>query len=83
MPDRKEAARSLVTAAVRARNIAAPTFVRINPLEDGVGLADLAEVVSPGLSGIMLPKARAISQLEAGGPPRAARPILVCPAAFA
>jgi citrate lyase subunit beta/citryl-CoA lyase len=64
-PDRKEAARSLVATAVQARNIAAPTFVRINPLEEGVGLADLAEVVSPGLSGIMLPKAQATSQLEA------------------
>jgi citrate lyase subunit beta/citryl-CoA lyase len=64
-PGRKEAARGLVAEAVRARNIVAPTFVRINPLEDGVGLADLAEVVSPGLSGIMLPKAQDTSQLEA------------------
>ena len=50
---------------MRAGNIAAPTFVRINPLEDGLGYADLAQVVAPGLRGVMLPKAATTPQLEA------------------
>jgi len=64
-PDRKVTARSLVAETVRARSIAAPTFVRINPLEDGLGYADLAQVVAPGLRGVMLPKAATTAQLEA------------------
>lgn len=64
-PDQKEKARELVAAAVRTGNIAAPTFVRINALEDGLGRADVAEVVAPGLQGIMLPKAQSVSQLKA------------------
>lgn len=66
-PDQKQTARSLVAKAVRARNIAVPTFVRINPLEDGSGYADLAQVVAPGLQGVMLPKATTTAQLEALG----------------
>jgi len=64
-PDQKTTARSLVAEAVRARSIAAPTFVRINPLEGGLGYADLAQVVAPGLRGVMLPKAATTAQLEA------------------
>lgn len=36
--------------------LAARRFVRINPLDSGLALADLAAVVVPGLDGIMLPK---------------------------
>jgi citrate lyase subunit beta / citryl-CoA lyase len=64
-PDQKQRARELVAATVHAAGIAAPTFVRINPLEGGLGRADLAKVVAPGLRGIMLPKAQSVSQLEA------------------
>jgi len=36
--------------------LAARRFVRINPLDSGLALADLAAVVGPGLDGVMLPK---------------------------
>lgn len=64
-PDQKDRARELVAHSVRAGDVAAATFVRINPLEDGPGRADLTEVVAPGLHGIMLPKTQSVSQLEA------------------
>jgi citrate lyase subunit beta/citryl-CoA lyase len=57
-PAEKPAARSGA-----ARFISSPrardwkTFVRINPLDSGLALADLAAVVAPGLDGIVLPKA--------------------------
>lgn len=39
-------------------------FVRINAFDTGLALADLAEVVKPGLSGIMLPKANGSEDLQ-------------------
>ena len=62
-PEQKEMARDLVARSVRRGGIAALTFVRINPLEGGHGYADLARVVAPGLSGVMLPKAAGVGQL--------------------
>ncbi|MFZ2649141.1 MAG: CoA ester lyase [Burkholderiaceae bacterium] len=42
--------------AAHAAQLEARLFVRINPLDSGFALADLAAVVVPGLAGIMLPK---------------------------
>jgi citrate lyase subunit beta/citryl-CoA lyase len=39
-------------------------FVRINALDSGLALADLAAVVKPGLEGIMLPKASGARDVE-------------------
>jgi citrate lyase subunit beta / citryl-CoA lyase len=39
-----------------ASRIEARLFVRINPLDSGMAMQDLASVVVPGLAGIMLPK---------------------------
>jgi citrate lyase subunit beta / citryl-CoA lyase len=39
-----------------AARIEARLFVRINPLDSGLAMQDLASVVVPGLAGIMLPK---------------------------
>jgi citrate lyase subunit beta/citryl-CoA lyase len=40
------------------------TFVRINPLDSGLALADLGAVVVPGLDGIVLPKANSAADVE-------------------
>jgi citrate lyase subunit beta/citryl-CoA lyase len=50
---RKGAARFIGSSQARGWK----TFVRINPLDSGLALADLAAVVVPGLDGIVLPKA--------------------------
>ncbi len=42
--------------AAHAARIEARLFVRINPLDSGLAMQDLASVVVPGLAGIMLPK---------------------------
>jgi citrate lyase subunit beta/citryl-CoA lyase len=57
-PARKPAARQAAAAFVvaQAKAHSASLFVRINPLDSGLALDDLAAVVVPGLAGIMLPK---------------------------
>lgn len=50
---RQTAAEFLSDADTR---LTARRFVRINPLDSGLALADLAAVVVPGLDGILLPK---------------------------
>jgi citrate lyase subunit beta/citryl-CoA lyase len=54
----KPAARVAAAAFVErhAATLAAQLYVRINPLDSGLAMADLAAVVVPGLAGIMLPK---------------------------
>lgn len=51
-------ARQMATTfiAEQADQISASLFVRINPLDSGMAIDDLASVVQPGLAGIMLPK---------------------------
>ncbi|MFO1469372.1 MAG: CoA ester lyase, partial [Steroidobacteraceae bacterium] len=59
-PDNKPRARDLVTAFLRARpraHRASQLWVRINPLDSGLALADLAAVVAADPDGVMLPKA--------------------------
>lgn len=57
-PSRKEVARAIVSGLLDDR---APRdwrfFVRINPFDTGLTLADLAAVVKPGLDGLLIPKA--------------------------
>ena len=57
-PDRKPVAREMAAdfLARQASATASALFVRINPLDSGLALQDLAAVVRPGLAGIMLPK---------------------------
>jgi len=57
-PARKPAARQAAAAfvAAQAKVLSASLFVRMNPLDSGLALDDLAAVVVPGLAGIMLPK---------------------------
>ena len=57
-PAQKPAARAGAAAFVteQAQRLSAQLYVRINPLDSGLAMADLAAVVRPGLAGIMLPK---------------------------
>jgi citrate lyase subunit beta/citryl-CoA lyase len=54
----KAAARVSAAAFVaeHAARLSAQLYVRINPLDSGLAMLDLATVVVPGLAGIMLPK---------------------------
>jgi citrate lyase subunit beta/citryl-CoA lyase len=56
---RKDEARRGAAAfiAEQATKLKSALFVRINPLDSGLAMQDLAGVVAPGLAGIMLPKA--------------------------
>jgi len=53
----KPAARALVAEHLRSATRQQPQWVRINPLDGGHALADLAAIVPAGPDGIMLPKA--------------------------
>jgi citrate lyase subunit beta/citryl-CoA lyase len=57
-PAHKPAARIAAAEYIRdqASSLSARLFVRINPLDSGLALGDLAAIVVPGLAGIMLPK---------------------------
>lgn len=57
-PANKAAARQAAAGFLSGAGVglAARRFVRINPLDSGLALEDLAAVVMPGLDGIMLPK---------------------------
>ena len=57
-PSMKDAARSHVAALLEERSPRDWSFfVRINPFDTGLTLADLAAVVKPGLDGLLVPKA--------------------------
>jgi citrate lyase subunit beta/citryl-CoA lyase len=58
VPDRKPLAREMAAdfLAGQASATASALFVRINPLDSGLVLEDLAAVVRPGLAGILQPK---------------------------
>ncbi len=57
-PSRKPVARQSAAAYIgtQASRLAAQLYVRINPLDSGLALDDLAAIVVPGLAGVMLPK---------------------------
>lgn len=57
-PSQKDLARSMVSGLLdESAERKWKFFVRINPLDTGMTMADLAAVVKPGLDGILLPKA--------------------------
>jgi citrate lyase subunit beta/citryl-CoA lyase len=56
-PSRKDAARAMISSVITAGTRSWKCFVRINPLDSGFTLEDLAAVVKPGLDGVVLPKA--------------------------
>jgi citrate lyase subunit beta/citryl-CoA lyase len=56
-PSQKAGARAAVAERLGAAKAAGGCFVRINALDSGLALDDLAAVVRPGLDAIMLPKA--------------------------
>ena len=57
-PEHKPTARSMAAEflASEGQSTSAALYVRVNPLNSGMALQDLAAVVRPGLAGIMLPK---------------------------
>ncbi len=55
------AAAAFVTA--QANQLSSKLFVRINPLDSGMAMEDLATVVVPGLAGIMLPKSNSAADV--------------------
>jgi citrate lyase subunit beta/citryl-CoA lyase len=57
-PSMKVAAREKVAGWLAERSASdSAFFVRVNPFDTGLTLADLAAVVTPGLTGILVPKA--------------------------
>jgi hypothetical protein len=65
-PARKAAARGSATAfiAEHAARLQTQLYVRINPLDSGLAMQDLAAVVVPGLAGIMLPKTHSADDIR-------------------
>jgi citrate lyase subunit beta / citryl-CoA lyase len=62
---RKPQARKAVGAMLRETSIAVPRYVRVNTSTPAACLADLQEVVSPRLAGIVAPKADAARDVQA------------------
>ncbi len=62
---RKAGARGTAAAFItaHARQLGAQLYVRINPLDSGMAMGDLAAVVVAGLAGIMLPKTRSAADI--------------------
>ncbi|WP_290866531.1 CoA ester lyase [Aquabacterium sp.] len=65
-PSQKPAARQAAAQYLQSQGeqSKARLFVRINPLDSGLALDDLAAVLVPGLSGIMLPKVRGAADVQ-------------------
>lgn len=65
-PARKLLARAAAAQyiAAQAGSCAAQLYVRINPLDSGLALGDLAAVVVPGLAGVMLPKIHGAADVQ-------------------
>jgi citrate lyase subunit beta / citryl-CoA lyase len=64
-PSRKEGARHSAAEFITAHAASLTTrlLVRVNPFDTGLTMGDLAAVVVPGLSGIMLPKINSAADL--------------------
>lgn len=61
----KDMAREMVQSWLdQASEVEPALFVRINPLDGGLTLADLAAVVRPGLAGVLVPKANGVHDIE-------------------
>lgn len=63
-PAHKAAARDLVAELLARHSAPMDLWVRVNALDSGLTLADLAAVVRPGLRGILLPKANGAQDLD-------------------
>jgi citrate lyase subunit beta / citryl-CoA lyase len=65
-PPNKLVARGMAVDFIgaNAARLAAQLYVRINPLDSGMAMDDLAAVVLPGLAGIMLPKTRSADDIR-------------------
>ncbi|MFA7595174.1 MAG: CoA ester lyase [Novosphingobium sp.] len=64
-PSMKDTAREMVQGWLdQAGEVEPALFVRINPLDTGLTLADLSAVVRPGLAGILVPKANGAHDIE-------------------
>ncbi len=64
-PSMKDTAREMVQGWLdQAAEVEPALFVRINPLDTGLTLADLSAVVRPGLAGILVPKANGAHDIE-------------------
>ena len=63
-PQQKAAARALVSSLIGDRRDRAwACFVRVNALDTGLTLDDLAAVVKPGLDAVLIPKANGAADL--------------------
>ncbi|HEU0199532.1 MAG TPA: CoA ester lyase [Burkholderiaceae bacterium] len=60
-PIARAAAAEFITS--QAAQLSAGLFVRINPLDSGMAMEDLAAVVVPGLAGVMLPKTQSAADI--------------------
>lgn len=63
-PSRKTIARERVKGLLDGRSRSWSYLVRINPLETGLTLEDLAAIVRPGLDGILIPKVNGVQDVE-------------------
>jgi citrate lyase subunit beta/citryl-CoA lyase len=63
---RKAVARGMAAEFIAAHGaaIGARLYVRINPLDTALAMADLAAAVAPGLAGILLPKTRSAADIQ-------------------
>jgi citrate lyase subunit beta / citryl-CoA lyase len=67
-PSRKAAARAIVARLIdHARDLAWSFFVRVNALDTGLTLDDMAAVVKPGLDALLIPKANGAADVERVG----------------
>jgi citrate lyase subunit beta / citryl-CoA lyase len=63
-PSQKPSARELVAALIDRQDRRSRFFVRVNALDSGLALDDLAAVVRPGLDALLIPKASGAADLE-------------------
>ena len=63
-PDRKDLARDQVIAALRKGGYRAETVVRINPLSDKLGAADIKAAARSGCHAVLLPKVESAKEVR-------------------
>ena len=63
-PDRKDVARDQVIAALRKGGYRAETVVRVNPLSDRLGAADIKAAARSGCQAVLLPKVESAKEVR-------------------
>ena len=63
-PDRKDAARDQTMAALRQGGYRAETIVRVNPLTDKLGAADIKAAARSGCQAVLLPKVESAKEVR-------------------